>query len=72
MASNTLDHVAQKGHDKEIVKFSEIFAISMLKKHRKWRGLTHLDNAPISKIVQILMRHPVYCLPHFGRSKTLF
>ena len=42
--------------DKEIVKamatkFSEIFAISMLKKHRKFcrRGLTHLDATPTFK-----------------------
>ena len=42
--------------DKEIVKamatkFSEIFAISVLKKHRKFcrRGLTHLDTTAISK-----------------------
>ena len=42
--------------DKEIVKamatkFSEIFAISMLKKHRKFcrRGLTHLDTTPTFK-----------------------
>ena len=39
-------------------KFSKKFAISMLKKHRKFyrRGLTHLDATPI---VQIHMRHPV-------------
>ena len=39
-------------------KFSEKFATSMLKKHRKFcrRGLTHLDTTPI---VQIRMRHPV-------------
>ena len=37
-------------------KFSEKFAINMLKK----RGLTHLDATPIfKKIVQILMRQPV-------------
>ena len=42
--------------DKEIIKamatkFSEIFAISMLKKHRKFcrRGLTHLDAMPTFK-----------------------
>jgi hypothetical protein len=42
--------------DKEIVKamatkFSEIFAINMLKKHRKFcrRGLTHLDATPTFK-----------------------
>ena len=39
-------------------KFSEKFAIIMLKKYRKFcrRGLTHLDATPI---VQIHMRHPV-------------
>ena len=53
MASNTLAH---KAMDKEIIKamatkFSEIFAISMLKKHRKFcrRGLTHLDATLIFK-----------------------
>ena len=43
-------------------KFSEKFAISMFKKHRKIcrRGLTHLDATPIfKKIVQILMKYPV-------------
>ena len=52
----------RKAMDKEIVKamatkFSDIFAISMLKKHWKFCrcGLTH----PLSKIVQILMRHTV-------------
>ena len=46
----------RKAMDKEIVKamatkFSEIFAISMLKKHRKFcrRGLTHLDATPTFK-----------------------
>ena len=46
----------RKVMDKEIVKamaikFSEIFAISMLKKLRKFcrRGLTHLDAIPIFK-----------------------
>ena len=45
-----------KAMDKEIVKamatkFSEIFAISMLKKHRKFcrHGLTHLDATPTFK-----------------------
>jgi hypothetical protein len=39
-------------------KFSEKFAISIHKKHIKFRrcGLTHLDATPI---VQIHMRHPV-------------
>jgi hypothetical protein len=41
----------RKAMDKETVmatKFSEIFAISMPKKHRKFlrRGLTHLDATP--------------------------
>ena len=43
----------RKAMDKEIIKamatkFSEIFAISMLKKHRKFcrRGLTHLNATP--------------------------
>ena len=43
-------------------KFSEKFAIIMLKKHRKFckLGLTHLDATPIfKKTVQILMGHPV-------------
>ena len=42
-------------------KFSEKFAISMLKKHRKFCrcGLTHLDATPI---VQIYMRHPVVAI----------
>jgi hypothetical protein len=46
----------RKAMDKEIVKamatkFSEIFAISMLKKHRKFcrRGLTHLAATPTFK-----------------------
>ena len=46
----------RKAMDKEIVKamatkFSEIFAISMLKKHRKFcrLGLTHLDATPTFK-----------------------
>ena len=39
-------------------KFTEKFAISILKKHRKFYrcGLTHLDATPI---VQIHMRNPV-------------
>ena len=46
-------------------KFSEKFAIIMLKKHRKFcrRGLTHLDATPIfKKIVRILLGHPVYLI----------
>ena len=50
MASNTLDHVAQKGHGQKIfeamaIKFSENFAISVIEKHRKFcrHGVTHLD-----------------------------
>ena len=46
----------RKAIDKEIViamatKFSEIFAISMLKKHKIFcrRGLTHLDATPTFK-----------------------
>ena len=46
----------RKAMDKEIVKamatkFSEIFAISMLKKHRNFcrRDLTHLDATPTFK-----------------------
>jgi hypothetical protein len=46
----------RKAMDKEIVKamatnFLEIFAINMLKKHRKFcrRGLTHLDATPTFK-----------------------
>ena len=46
----------RKAMDKEIVtaiatKFSEMFATSMLKKHRKFcsRGLTHLNATPILK-----------------------
>ena len=41
-----------------VTKFSEKFAIIMLKKYRKIcrGGLTHLDTAPI---IQIHMRHPV-------------
>ena len=46
----------RKAMDKEIVKtmatkFSEIFAISTFKKHRKnfRRGLTHLDATPTFK-----------------------
>ena len=45
-----------------VTKFLEKFAISMLKKHRKFcrRGLTHFDATPIfKKIVQIHMGHPV-------------
>ena len=44
--------------DAMATKFSEKFAIIMLKKYRKFcrRGLTHLDATPI---VQIHMRHPV-------------
>ena len=56
MSSNTLDHVAQKGHGQEIIKamvtkFSEFFGISMLKKHRKCCrcSLTHLDATPTFK-----------------------
>ena len=56
MASNTLDDVARKAMDKEIVKakvtkYSEIFAISMLEKHRRFCrcGLTHLDATPTFK-----------------------
>ena len=52
-----------KGKIKAMVtKFSEKFAIIMLKKHRKFFrcGLTHLDATSIfKKIVQILMGHPV-------------
>ena len=54
MASNTIDHVAQQGHGQRKIeamatKFSEKFAISMLKKHRKFGrcGMTHLDATPI-------------------------
>ena len=46
----------RKAMDKEIVKamatkFSEIFALSLLKKHRKFcrRGLTHLGATPTFK-----------------------
>ena len=46
----------RKAMDKEIIKamatkFSEIFAMNMLKKHRKFcrRGLTHLDATPAFK-----------------------
>ena len=46
----------RKAMNKETVKakatkFSEIFAIGMLKKHRKfcWRGWTHLDATPTFK-----------------------
>ena len=53
-----------KAMDKGIVeamatKSSENFAISMLKKYRKFcrRSVTHL-NATLLKIVQRLMRHP--------------
>ena len=56
MASNTIDHVAQKGHGQKTVeamatKFSNNFAISMLKKNRKIcrRGLTHLNTTPTFK-----------------------
>ena len=56
MASNTLDDVARKAMDREIVKakvtkYSEIFAISMLEKHRRFCrcGLTHLDATPTFK-----------------------
>ena len=54
--------------DKEIIKamatkFSEIFAISMLKKHRKLCRRGWLESfgchTHFSKIVQILMGHPV-------------
>jgi hypothetical protein len=36
-------------------KFSEIFAISMLKKHRKFfrRGLTHLHATPNLGLIQL-------------------
>jgi hypothetical protein len=42
-------------------KFSEKFAILMLKKYRKFcrHGLTHLDATPI---IQIHMKHPVYVM----------
>jgi len=42
-----------------VTKFSEKFAIIMLKKHRKIcrRGLTHLDAKKFIYI--LLMRHPV-------------
>ena len=45
-----------------VTKFSEKFAIIMLKKHRKFCrcGLIHLDATSIfKKIVQILMGRPV-------------
>ena len=54
----------RKAMDKEIVKamatkFSEIFAISMFKKHREFcrRGIW-MPHSP-SKIIQIHMPHPV-------------
>ena len=43
-------------------KFSKMFAINMLKKHRKFsrRGFTHLDATPIfKKSSRYIMRHPV-------------
>ena len=52
-----------------VVKFSEKFTIIVLKKHRKFCrcGATHLDAKPIfKKIVQILLRHPVYFLGEVG------
>ena len=55
-----------------VTKFSEKFAIIMLKKHRKFcrRGWTHFDATPIfKKIVQIHMVHPVYIQ---GRNRKLF
>ena len=58
MASNT---VVEQGHGQRIIeamatKFSEKFAVSMLKKHRKFcrRGLTHLDATPIVNTYETL------------------
>ena len=60
----------RKAMDKKIfkaiaTKFSEKFAIIVLKKHRKFcrHGLTHLDATPIfKKIIRILLGHPVVIL----------
>ena len=64
----------RKAMDKEIVKamatkFSEIFAISMLKKHRKFcrRGLTHLDATPTFKNRPNTYGPP--CISHFMVKK---
>ena len=62
MASNTLDHEAiDKGIIEAMtIKFSEIFAISMLKNHKKIVGLAWLIGRPhpLLKIVWIFMGHP--------------
>ena len=62
----------RKAMDKDIVKvmatkFSEIFAISMLKKHRKFcrRGLTHLNATPTFKNRPNTYGPP--CNQHFQR-----
>ena len=54
MDSNTLDQEGpwtKERIEAMVTKFSEKFAIIMLKKHRKFcrRGLTHLDATPILK-----------------------
>ena len=73
MASNTLDHVAQEGHEKNskamATKLSENFAINILKKYKKncRHGLTQLNATPTFKNCSETYGPPCSCLLHISK-----